>query len=239
MYNIILKYYDKSEMVETTEELFNLYMKMEHLARIEWEEDDTFTTVCNDVDNKVLEILKTKFDINPEDEIELEYIQPKDGDHTYSIVNVYNNSNYETTDWSREFEDRYNHAKTIPIARKVINSYIDYNPCQIYKEKYNEKIISNIDEDVTYLIERWVNKRMKGDVQLVKTVEEKKPPMSIEELSVMTSYVIDNIEEDLNENQIKYLEGVIIMEFLDWLIYDSWEEEYHNYLLDNAVEIEE
>lgn len=80
---------------------------------------------------------------------------------------------------------------------------------------------------------------MKGDVQLVKTVEEKKPPMSIEELSVMTSYVIDNIEEDLNENQIKYLEGVIIMEFLDWLIYDSWKEEYHNYLLDNVVEIEE
>jgi len=86
------------KQVETTEELFNLHNKMEHMARIQWEKENEFDDLCDEVDRRVLELVKNTFNFETTDNLEIEYLRPCIGhDDMYSYVNVlvinHNNNN--------------------------------------------------------------------------------------------------------------------------------------------------
>ena len=98
MYNIFLRYMNTVKQVETTEELFNLHNKVEHMARIQWEKENEFDDLCDEVDRRFFELVKNTFNFETTDDLGIEYFRPSIGyDDMYSYVNVlvinHNNNN--------------------------------------------------------------------------------------------------------------------------------------------------
>lgn len=106
MYNIFLRYYDTVKLVETDEELFNLYNKSNYLGAIEWDKDNLFDEVYDEVDKRIIELARVAFNINSNDDLEIDNFRPIGDDNLFSYSNflVTNNDSEEPETWGEDLE---------------------------------------------------------------------------------------------------------------------------------------
>jgi hypothetical protein len=241
MYKIYLRYYDKVETTETSEELFQLYQKMEHMAKLEMDTEE-FDEICETVDNIIMEITREKFNIPMEDELELEYLRTADDEiDGYSKVVIYNLSEDEPTDWGKTFEDRYNYVtNNIPVARKVINFYIDFNPVELYKENnknYNEWDTMFIFNENPYyvmddMIKNWINENIIGEKDISFVKVEKKPILKTkEEIQRGVEEICNKFIDEVGDNDEEVIKNYIIRSILEWVVEQSWVNKWTKSLL--------
>ena len=129
MYNIFLRYYDDVKLIETNEEMFNTHNKIEHLARLQWDEANLFVELCDESDKKIIELVRDTFNIDPNDEIELEHYRPIGEDEltVYSNIMVINNSRVGPDNWGEDLDP-------IKINGKLVGQFIPWTSfCNKFK----------------------------------------------------------------------------------------------------------